>query len=235
MSSPTNPSRPVFAAGILLGIVAGGACVAVGFWLGRSAPVPLPESPALSPETPRTAANPQELVDEIRRLHEAIERLALSPPAASTSDRSVVGQPTNAIAELQHSIDELRLLTARTTSSSTASPNSPPRPPHSDLMPRLARELAARPENFADDNATLERWSNWFNEKSEQLTKSHLLWTLDDVLAEYGRPRTASPMNSGIHLEYSLDVSDSRELFMGITLASGRVVEVQVWDNEKPK
>jgi hypothetical protein len=235
MSSPTNPSRPVLVAGFLLGIAIGGACVAVGFWLGRSAPGPTPERIALSPEPPRANANPEDLVDEIRRLHEAIDRLVISPPVASPSERSVAASPTNGIAELKRSIDELRLVTARTTSNSTASSNSTPRLPRSDLMPRLARELAARPENFEDDDALIKSWRHWFDDKSAQLTQSHLLWTLDDVLAEYGRPRTASPQSSGIYLEYSLGVSDSRDLFLSFTLASGRVVQVQVWDNEKPK
>jgi hypothetical protein len=234
MSAPPLPPRGRTLAANLACVALGGACVALGFGLGRAgstnrpAPAVAPDvGPAVALAEPRAdAASTDGLVAELRRLHEAIEGLALA-----RSERSVaVGPPTD-LSGVQRALEGLKAaMEHRPAGSPDPGASAPPR---TQPFVSLARELAAAPAWNDDDQTTAEWWSHWVDAKSLELTRQHLLWTTDQLLAAYGTPFSAQAPNGGLFLEYAFDNSATQTMHVGFTLATGRVTSVQIWSESK--
>jgi hypothetical protein len=102
------------------------------------------------------------------------------------------------------------------------------RPRDTALVERLDRELTLQnPGSSVEDGS--DAVYAWMEERSKELTAQHALWSIDDVMATYGRPTHVESDNISITLRYEIRrMGEDRGVELRFQATSLRIVYVAV-------
>ncbi len=219
-SDTDSRQRPwVFVLGFASLIAAG----VVGYLTGSS---PSKPDRVLVPEaTPRSPAeygrDIADLQAELRGLREDLQH------SVSVRDVRTPAHPTNVNdATLLAAIERLELSVARLEGSKSRSPIRADDPA---LVARLGQELDRLSHEPPPGDDPSDVLIEWINARTDDLTSQHLLWTIDDVLAAYGRPTSAEGSQGEVVLHYDVRPWDPKRFVeLQFTTSSSRVMYATV-------
>jgi hypothetical protein len=174
----------------------------------------------------RAAPEPEWLLGLQADVHALGEQLRNVPRAAS--DRAPATTVHDDSAALQALLSRLEaqiaLLESAAVTAHAAPAGGPPK-----LLERLDRDSQKFP--WGPETGFVGDLDAWTNDLQKELTRSHKLWTLDQVLSIYGAPWSVQESNGIIsQLEYPFRrLDDTTSLGLVFRFASERVVEAYVF------
>ncbi len=208
-------------ASLVLGVGLLVAVAVIGYLLGTTAspvePV-IPREPmvGVAPDTramDTLHAEFRELRDELSRVRPERDVRTPAVPTLDTNERLIA-----VLERLEAAIGRLEPGQAQSAS----------RPRDAALIGRLDRELALHQPVPAMEEGSGAIWE-WMNDRSRELTAQHALWSVDDVIAAYGRPTHVESDNVSITLRYEIRrLDEDRGVELRFNAASLRIVYVTV-------
>ncbi len=211
---------------IFLGLLVVTIVGTAGYLLGSLRAGGEPKLPAqpIAEESRRDPDWVSTILSELAALREEVRqaKVATTSRMPVTAASAPEAEPRADIARLDAAIARLE---ARTNLSAQAA-RSPVDP---QLLERLARESIRFEWNAIDgftDGAGFEKWSQ---AASEELTRSHGLWTLEDTLQAYGSPHSFRGSMGNRTVTYAVRALDSEtSVLVRFWFEGDRVTVVQV-------
>lgn len=213
---------------IILGLLVVTIAATAGYLVGslrettesKALALPIVEQSQLEPAWASALRSELNALREEVRMSRAIPE---SRTPANTGSTSEVG-PRVDLARLDAAIARLE---ARTKLSAQAA-RSPPEP---RLLERLAHEASRFEWQAVGGFTNAAGYDEWLRESQEALTRSHRLWTMEDVLQAYGSP----DKSTGSMVSYAVRSLDSEtSVVLQFWFEGDRVTNAQV-DTGSPR
>jgi hypothetical protein len=196
----------------------------IGYLLGSQR---TPADAHLANLSPASSQSPgakefEELRSELRELRDQLQQR----DAPVGGGRVPAGTPDDRLSRLLSAIEKLDAQTSRLEGGGVQAAKQPPNP---QLLPSLAVEAKAsllRPSE-QDDSSTA--FNDWSEARSKELHEVHLLWTIDDIVAAYGRPSKVEEVSGQLVLRYDIvPLDNEREAEIAFWTLATRVIHTSV-------